>query len=158
MFLRIASKYVNNSADVQDVVQDTLKTIIEKQHLVENQNGFMAWCHGILRNKIGNYYKKRARHEDRAVDADTAFSTLQLTCPDPSEVYTAEEQYQRLVCAMRRLDDDYRKVIWLLYLGYDKDEMLKQLSLSDSRQLKNKIFRSRKKLRQLLFNGNLKRF
>lgn len=150
--LRIASKYVGNKDDAEDLVQETLKTIIEKQPAAagcEDQKGFVLWCYRILRNKIGNYYRMRMRRGSKQRVLNHVFGFMRANSADPSELYNAQELHDKLIRALRQLDTHHRKVIWLLYSGCDKEQMLKELGLSNPKQLKNKIFRSREKLRKL---------
>jgi RNA polymerase sigma factor (sigma-70 family) len=61
---RLTKVRVANSDDVEDLVQETLLTMIEKHPGDGLQKGLFIWSLGILRNKIGNYYK-RVRREGR---------------------------------------------------------------------------------------------
>jgi RNA polymerase sigma factor (sigma-70 family) len=59
---RISRLRVRNRQDAEDLVQDTFLTMVAKRHDVELEKGLLVWGLGILRNKIGNYYRRR-RHE-----------------------------------------------------------------------------------------------
>jgi len=50
---------------VEDVVQDTLKIVLEKYAERGAGNGILIWGLTVLRNVIGNYYQARRRDSER---------------------------------------------------------------------------------------------
>ncbi|MBI2838036.1 MAG: sigma-70 family RNA polymerase sigma factor [Acidobacteria bacterium] len=74
--------------DAQDVVQESMLTIVDRIEHHETPESLLGFAHGVLRNKIGNFYRKRNRHEQvvmamgrppedsRTIDADLAGAEL----------------------------------------------------------------------------------
>ena len=59
---KLTSIRIMNSNDVEDLVQETLLTMISKHPGAELEKGPLVWSLGILRRKVGNYYRKSQRH------------------------------------------------------------------------------------------------
>lgn len=49
--------------DAQDVVQESMLFIVDRIEQHETPESLLGFAHGVLRNKIGNFYNKRNRHE-----------------------------------------------------------------------------------------------
>jgi len=102
---RLARRRVDNADDVEDLVQDTFLTMLEKYPQEELRKGLQVWSLGILRNKIGNYYK-RARRENSARD-------LHVRGPNPgtnrwsAALPDTTVRYGDLRILLRRLISDY---------------------------------------------------
>lgn len=52
---------VDNRDDAEDLVQETLLTMTEKCSRIRLEKGLLVWGMGILRRKIGNYYRRGRR-------------------------------------------------------------------------------------------------
>lgn len=52
---------VDNRDDAEDLVQETLLTMTEKCSRTRLEKGLLVWGMGILRRKIGNYYRRGRR-------------------------------------------------------------------------------------------------
>jgi len=59
---KLTALRVDNADDAEDLVQDTLVTMAEKCAQIELEKGLLIWGMGILRKKIGNYYRKSRRY------------------------------------------------------------------------------------------------
>jgi len=57
-FLAVAKRRVRQD-DLEDVVQDALRVILDKYRERE-ERGLLSWSFAVLRNVIGNHYQKRA--------------------------------------------------------------------------------------------------
>ena len=63
-FLAIAKRRVRED-DVEDLVQDALRIVIQKQGDRNRFPGVLVWSLTILRNVIGNYYQAKRREGER---------------------------------------------------------------------------------------------
>lgn len=50
--------------DAQDVVQESMLIIVDRMDQRETPASLLGFAYGVLRNKIGNFYRKRNRHEN----------------------------------------------------------------------------------------------
>ena len=58
---RLTALRVMNAEDAEDLVQDTFLTMAMKCPEIELEKGLLIWSMGILRKKVGNYYRKAQR-------------------------------------------------------------------------------------------------
>src|SRR5206468_4718039 len=83
IFRKLTSMRIVNPEDAEDVVQETFVTMAEKFPCVRLQKGLLVWGMGILRRKVGNYYRRPNRTaglDQEIVDA----SVLRLVQSQPS--------------------------------------------------------------------------
>src|SRR5207247_5159091 len=55
---RLTALRVKNPDDAEDLVQEALLTMTQKFPEIELHKGLMVWGMGILRKKVGNYYRR----------------------------------------------------------------------------------------------------
>ena len=60
-FMEVASRRVDDS-DVEDVVQEALRIVVEKRG---DSGVSLPWCFQVLRNAIGNYYRREGTRRRR---------------------------------------------------------------------------------------------
>jgi RNA polymerase sigma factor (sigma-70 family) len=72
--VEIATRRVDES-DVDDVVQDALRVIAEKRFAGESGSAEgrpdLAWCFQVLRNTIGNHYRREETRRRRLVSSSS---------------------------------------------------------------------------------------
>lgn len=54
--------------DCEDLAQEACATVFEKYRQEQFTVGFLAWAHGVLRMKIGNYLQKKRRKGEREAE------------------------------------------------------------------------------------------
>jgi RNA polymerase sigma factor (sigma-70 family) len=137
-----------NPTDAEDLVQDTLLTMIKKYPGCELEKGLLVWSMGILRKKVGNYYRKMQRF---APFSEYEFCTQQLvrdseTVESP-EAWLGHQELQFLVNRMlEQLPTTQRRPLELLIAGLDPGEIVRQLHPERYQNVINRIYRGRKKL------------
>lgn len=106
--LRRLARGLVRDADVEDVVQDTL--VAAWRHPTGPRGGLSTWMRGIARNLARKSHRSRKRRAAR----EAAIARREGRPPTADVV--ARIEVQRLVLAeVRRLEDPYRKAIWLRY-------------------------------------------
>jgi RNA polymerase sigma factor (sigma-70 family) len=145
---------ITNPTDVEDLVQETLLTMLTKHPGAEPEKGLLVWCQGILRNKVGNYYRRnqrqvalRERHS-----GDAARSTGSVPSP---ETTVTDKELRRIVSEkLAEFPPDIRRVMELLISGLDAGEIADQLYPERYQNVINRLYRGRKKLaRELIKCG-----
>lgn len=133
---RLACSMVNNEADAQEIVQDTLIQLLRYDPTFENTDKEKAWlmktCVNLARNKL----RSNKAHETEEFD----------------ERFFVEEKenYQFIWDAVQMLAPEEREVIYLFYQeGYTTKEMSEILEQNES-SLRSKLKRSREKLKEIL--------
>ena len=143
---------VLNTADAEDIVQDTLITLIHScpRECLEKEP--LAWSIGVLRNKIGNYYRKgRFRAKCETSDAELQQDTLQLkTTISPEKDLLNGELRNVIAGTVKRLPDAQKTALKMLLAGLKPREIAAKMSHEPYQTVINHLYRGRKKLAQEL--------
>ncbi|MBI4117768.1 MAG: RNA polymerase sigma factor [Parcubacteria group bacterium] len=110
-----ARKFMNGSADAEDVVQEAFIKSYKNIRSFEASRKFSSWIYRITHNECVNMLKKRGREIMPFFDTDTFF-------PHPFAKENHEEEYEKkemgevLQSSLDRLPLKYRSVLMLYYL------------------------------------------
>ncbi len=145
---RLTALRVRNSMDAEDLVQDTLLTMITKYPESELEKGPLIWSMGILRKKVGNYYRKAQRavwiEKQRANGWPRDGQAMRAACPEKQFAY---EELQKLVeKTLIRLPVAQREPLELLIAGHNAGEIAEQLYPERYQNVINYLYRARKKI------------
>ena len=145
---RLTAIRILNPTDAEDLVQDTLLTVVTKYPGCELEKGLLVWSMGILRKKVGNYYRKVQRF--------APFSEYECCAQQPArdseiaespEARLSHQELQDLVNGMlEQLPSTQRRPMELLIAGCDSGEIVRQLHPERYQNVINRIYRGRKKL------------
>lgn len=126
-FTLIAKRRIQ-SADAEDIAHEACLTVLNKYRALAPDTEFEAWAYQVLRNKIGNYFRRnevRQRlHSNRAVSEAVTDET-----PTDSHVMMT------LVRCLRKLievNPRYARVLNLIQLGYSSEEICDRLGVTRS--------------------------
>ena len=150
---RLTARRVMNAPDAEDIVQDTLLTMISKTPCAALKKCPLAWSMGILRNKVGNYYRKERRHSSyyavkKPNDSDeTHPHNLSLS---PERELLRGELFEIITAAVERLPAPQRCAMKLLIAGLNPGEIAKRMSPEHYQAVINHLYRGRRKIAQEL--------
>jgi len=145
---KITRRRIGDAADAEDVVQDTLLAMITSNPRGELKKGMHAWSRGILRNKVGNYYRKSRRHEILGEQIMGNRSPV----PDPPAVATQEttlsnKEIRKIIDKkLEEFTPEVRRVMELLVSGLKAGEIVARLRPEPYQNIINRLYRGRKKL------------
>jgi RNA polymerase sigma factor (sigma-70 family) len=145
---KLAILRVFNIDDVEDLVQDTLLTLIAKPPASELEKGLLVWSLGILRNKVGNYYRKPNRHIplDKIESSGVRWIPQPLSAASP-EADASHTELRTLVCEkVSQLPSPQREVMELLVSGLESHEIVSKLHPERYQNVINWLYRGRKKI------------
>jgi len=149
---RLSTIRVMNANDAEDLVQETLLTLIAKCPKATLEKGPLVWSMGILRKKVGNYYRKVQRYTplgDKEPDRQQQISNG-CTIASP-EVTIFHDELQGLVDeTLSQLPSAQRQAMELLIGGLAPAEIVNQLAPERYQNVINRLHRGRKKLAQEL--------
>jgi RNA polymerase sigma factor (sigma-70 family) len=116
---RLTALRVMNAEDAEDLVQDTFLTMAMKCPEIELEKGLLIWSMGILRKKVGNYYRKAQRNT--AVNNERG-SALESVPSDPSATSPEIKLRREELCALiyrvlATLPESHRQALELLLAG-----------------------------------------
>jgi RNA polymerase sigma factor (sigma-70 family) len=144
---RLTALRVNNAEDAEDLVQDTFLTMTMKCPEIELEKGLLIWSMGILRKKVGNYYRKA----QRSAAANEGSSALESAQSDPSatspEIRLRQEELSELIYrVLATLPKSHRQALELLLAGMQANQIVALLSPARYQTAINWLYRGRKKL------------
>ena len=147
VFRKLTALRIENSDDAEDIVQDAFVTMTEKCGEIELRKGLLVWGMGILRKKVGNYYRKTRRHTSLDRDSWTRdiIERAQIKPLAESALHQAE---------LRQLVDDIlqnfplpeRAVLLLMFDGLSTIEIAELFYPERYQNIVNRLHRGRKRL------------
>jgi RNA polymerase sigma factor (sigma-70 family) len=140
---------IMNDTDAEDLVQDTLLTMITKRPGPRLEKGPLIWSMGILRNKVGNYYRKTQRYSSlEQWEAQAQHQKEQAMIVECSpEVTVLHDELQQIVDeTMAQLPVSQRQPMELLIAGLNTGEIARQLYPERYQNVINRLHRGRKKM------------
>ena len=145
---RLTSLRIQNDDDAEDLVQETLLTMTRKCPKEELHKGLLVWSMGILRKKVGNYYKKAQRIT--AMDVEEAFARKVGNYGSRAAAQESGIRHRELRAIIDTLLDSFspqeRQALELLLIGLPTHEIARELSPEPYQNVANRLHRGRKKL------------
>ncbi len=138
-------RILNNSAEAEDVMQESFLTAFGKLEHYTGEGSFAGWLRRIVVNNSIDQLKKRS--------ATLSMDQFEVDPEDKGEEDAVEEvEYKvaEIKEAVQSLPDDHRTIISLfLFEGYDHDEIAQILNISNNAS-RTRYSRARKKLLSVL--------
>jgi RNA polymerase sigma factor (sigma-70 family) len=145
---RLTAVRIMNPNDAEDLVQDTLLTMIMKHPGKELQKGNLVWGMGILRKKVGNYYRRTQRNASLCAKEACAGQWDQQSLISYSpETNVFHEELQNIINqTLPQLPSSQRKAMELLLAGLEPGEIVSRLYPERYQNVINRLHRGRKRL------------
>jgi RNA polymerase sigma-70 factor (ECF subfamily) len=134
--LRLSYSYLHNLSDAEDVLQDTLLSLIKNTPVFSSSEHEKAWLMRVAINLCKNKLKS------------SWYKTVEI--PDDLQAEGFAEEASEVLEAVQKLPIKYREVIHLFYYeGYSTFEIASFLHKKDS-TVRSLLHRSREMLRKAL--------
>jgi RNA polymerase sigma-70 factor (ECF subfamily) len=152
---RYVERFTYDVEDARDVTQEVFIKVYGALDSFDPRFKFSTWLFRIAGNAAIDHLRRRRvrtlplerppgeNGEARAVDPPE-------TRPNPHEELTRQRLREALSAAIDRLPDDYRELISLRHYGEMPYEEIAELKAMPLGTVKNKLFRARQALRDLL--------
>lgn len=167
--LRLATLQLGSTADADDVVQDTFAAAIAGQSAFSGRVPVRAWLVGILRNKIVDAIRCRARYvpmeqaedcEPDGAEFDGMFSEDDTWRPEsvagglcPESAMVRQQLLELVELCMEKLPRNTARVFLMReFLEFEFGEIAAELSLSEG-NLRVLLYRARMRLRECVSRG-----
>ncbi len=152
---RFICRFTNDAEDARDVTQEVFLKVYGALDSFDPRYRFSTWLFRVAGNAAIDHLRRR---KGRTVpldlppdqEGDSHAIEPRDQGPDPLETLKRARLRQAIDEAIRKLPDDYRELISLRHYGelpYEEIAELKRLPLGT---VKNKLFRARQALRDLL--------
>ncbi|MBE6967147.1 MAG: RNA polymerase sigma factor [Ruminococcaceae bacterium] len=138
---------VNNISVAEELMEECFFKIITKKPRFTARYSFKTWLYTIGRNLAIDHLRRRAKL------ADTSFEDLVNSVQDEFELeklYVAEEHKIHVHRALKKLNVEYRQILWLLYFEGLSNAEASVIMKKSSRQMKNLVYRAKSALKSEL--------
>ncbi len=145
---KLTAQRVDNPEDAEDLVQETLLTMIRKAPEIDIEKGMLIWAMGILRKKVGNYYRRAQRCSLLDPQIRHELGGLRMQSPE-SSLHHAELQ-EVIDGVLDTFPPCERDPIDLYLAGRQTSEIVSLLHPERYQNVVNRLHRGRKKLARAL--------
>ncbi len=143
-----AIRIVKNSAEAEDVMQESFLNAFLKLNTYKGEVAFGAWLKRIVINKSIYYYRKHKKRNE--VDLDTQLYKVRDNDVNDVNHESTERLAQKVLDTMKLLKDNYRISLTLhLIEGYDYEEICELMDISYA-NCRTTISRAKESLRKKL--------
>jgi RNA polymerase sigma-70 factor (ECF subfamily) len=146
-----------NSADVADVVQETMIAAAKSARTFDESMGSLwAWLWGIARLQVALHFRKQERHNrlkqaGEWLSANHARLILWLDGIDqtPTDLLESAELAQIVRLALSELSSEYESLLTAKYLDGESIEQIASRERSTEAAVRSKLARAREAFRQV---------
>lgn len=144
-------RIVKNSAEAEDVMQESFLNAFTKLHTFKGEVTFGSWLKRIVINNSIYHYRKQRKNNEVALD-DIMYKVEDNNGVASDHVFT-ELKAQKVMETMKRLKDNYRISLTLhLIEGYDYEEISAIMNISYA-NCRTTISRAKESLRNKMINA-----
>lgn len=152
MVYSLALKMLNNEADAEDLTQEVFITTYKSLDQFRGKAKFSTWIYRITYNKAIS--KLRKTSWITLSDIEKAANYIISNDDEQATFTSGEEQLRQLEAAVQALPDDEQVLIMLYYYENESVEAIASIISLSEANVKVKLFRIRKKLKEVLEKQN----
>ncbi|HKW41718.1 MAG TPA: sigma-70 family RNA polymerase sigma factor, partial [Gemmatimonadales bacterium] len=151
---RVALRLTGNSAEADDLVQETMLKAYRAWHQFQQGTNAKGWLLTILRHAFINEYRRRTRHPETVdVDAIEPFSVFEeVQDDDPQGTFFDRIVDDEVLKAIDQLPEQFREAVVLSDVeGLSYEEIARILGVPVG-TVKSRLFRARRQLQRKLYD------
>ncbi|MEO8315449.1 MAG: RNA polymerase sigma factor [Pseudomonadota bacterium] len=149
---RMAYQLLRNSADAQDLVQDTCVAACANLDALAAADSPLRWLLRVQQNRFIDMHRRRVRSPLVAADEDTAAAVVS-DLPDPEQLLQQLQSETLLERAFLQLESMQRVLLTLRAEGYELPE-IEEITGIEREALGARLRRARLRLAQVLADMN----
>ena len=141
------NSFVQNIHLAEDLTEDTFVKLIAGRPRFSGKSTFKTWLYSIGRNVALDHLRKNAKLP--TVSAEEAL----LLISDETDVarnYLRTEQKIQVHNAMKRLNEEYRQVLYLVFFEDFQNEQVATVMRKSKKQVENLVYRAKLSLKHEL--------
>jgi RNA polymerase sigma-70 factor (ECF subfamily) len=150
---RLAYRLLRNTADAQDLVQDTCVTACGNLEAIAAAKSPLAWLMRVLHNRFIDTCRRRDRSPLVASEETEEVAQMVSELPDPEQMLQQFQSEQLLEQAFLQLDGTQRTLLSLRAEGYELPEIEAVLGV-EGNALSARLHRARLRLARLIADMN----
>lgn len=141
------NSFVNNIFTAEELMEETFFKLIVKKPRFSEKYSFKTWLYTIGRNVAIDYLRHQSRFSDTLIkEMENALSDEY----DLEKFYIEEERKITVHRALKRLNPEYKQILWLIYFENFSHSEAAAIMKKNSRQVKNLVYRAKKALKSEL--------
>lgn len=144
---RYFANKIGSDRDLEDLIQQTFATCLERHDSYRREAPFRSWAIGIANNLLRQHYRSRHR---RVQPIDFEEATVRDLCPGPSTLLNHARDQQALLDALRAIPFDAQVTLELYYWERLTGEELGELLGITEAGARNRILRAKQRLLEAL--------
>jgi RNA polymerase sigma-70 factor (ECF subfamily) len=150
---RMAYRLVRNTADAQDLVQDTCFTACSSLDAIAATTSPLSWLLRVQHNRFIDVHRRRNRSPLVPAEESEDVAALASDLPDPEQLLQQFQSEQQLEQAFLQLDATQRTLLSLRAEGYELPE-IEAITGIERNVLSARLYRARLRLAQLIADMN----
>ena len=150
----LALRLTGNEEDAKDVVQETYVRVMKGVRRFRGDASFSTWLYRVTANTAYSWLQRHKKHKAQPLsEVESVLSLPEKPGERPDEAVITGELRDRLEQAVGDLAPPYRAVVVLKDIyGLPHEEIAASLGISVT-ACKVRLFRARRRLREVLFEG-----
>lgn len=159
--LGFAYRYVQNSADAQDLVAEAFVRLYQQRRRLRADTNVSAWLFTALTNLCHNHHRWRRRHPTVAMDGPAwephghggegrPAPELASREPAPDDLLAADEALAALRAAVDALPHDLKVTVLLHHYEHLSYREIGAITRCSERGVETRLYRARQQLRRSL--------
>ena len=136
--------YVKNILLAEELTEETFFRIMVKKPVFFGLCSFKTWLYTIGRNTATDYLRRHSR------ESGTSAEEMENCVAEESDLeraYLREEQKLLLHRCLKKLNPDYRQVLFLVYFEGFSNEEIARILRKNQRQVRNLLYRAKQALK-----------
>ncbi len=134
---------VSNICIAEEIMQNTFVKLAIKKPKFKGKSSFKTWLFAIARNEANDFLRKKSKISDIPVDENFELSDE----TDIENDYLKEEQKIELHNAIKKLSEEYRQIIYLIFFEQFSTEDAAKIIHKTKKQTGDLLYRAQKALK-----------
>ena len=141
------NSYVNNLYIAEELMEETFFKIIIKKPKFSPRHTFKTWLYIISRNVTIDYLRRNTKRNCISINDIDNYLKDEFNL---EKSYISNEQNLIVHNALKKLNSDYRQILWLIYFEDFTNSEVSVIMKKNSRQIVNLLYRAKSALKSQL--------